>query len=256
MRPLQGRIEMKRSYKSSVQSVVLFLLVIVIIQSALLLLVANEATPTTRNSIQSIVITFFFIIFICLVFAFYYVPFKIHRAIKELQSLIAEISDGNYNKAIDPLLYDADQEIQRLVASLQKLLTILNKFDIVKSTKIFEQNQRILQLINLLPQGIIILTLSGDLVYCNDVMRRKFNWIQDGINLNEVMFKDLFENKLFDVVITSLRNGNNLYNHAFKDLPMEQATSVNGSIIRDRNGNPIGGVYVIELSKHVTKVQG
>ncbi|MBM4403220.1 MAG: hypothetical protein FJ042_02350 [Candidatus Cloacimonetes bacterium] len=241
---------MKRSFKANIQSIVLILLLIVLIQSTLLLLAVNEGVSVRKN-IQSIVITFFFIIFSSLIFTFYFLPHKVHQALKELQSLIAEISDGNFDKDIDGSLYDADLEIQRIVVSIRKLLSVSRRFDQLKTGKIYEQNQRIQQMINLIPQGIMIFNLSGDLAYCNDVMRRKLIWIQEGININEVMLKNSFERCIFEIIIDSLRHGNNVYDNDVNDSNGNRVVSINGSIIRDRNGLPSGGVYVLDMSNDV-----
>jgi len=247
---------MKRSFKASIQTVILILLIVVIIQSALLLLAANDVNGAVKHNIQSLVITFFFIIFIYLIFMFYYVPFRVHKAHKELYSLIVELSDGNYDKKIDATLYDSDVDVQRLVSAIQKMLSALRRFDHLKTTKVFEQNQRIQQMINLLPQGVMILNLSGDLAYCNDVMRRKLSWIQDGINVNELILKNTHEADMINVITSSLRNGNNTYKSLVVSKDGTRQVAINGSIIRDREGKPTGGVYVLDMSEDVAKDKG
>jgi len=199
------------------------------------------------SDIQSIMIVFLFMIFVYLVIIFNYLPYRLSRAVRRVEDLIDEISNGNYQLDIDATSFENDQEFQDLVMSITRMLDIISRFDAVKADKIYEHHQRINQLINLLPQMVMIATVNGDIVYINDAFRKNFPNIDETNNLNEVILKDDFNAKVFDIIAESLRYGNNLYDERVEPEGSSQTALIKGSIIRNRKGIASGGVFTVEL---------
>ncbi|MDZ4120971.1 MAG: hypothetical protein U1C33_01025, partial [Candidatus Cloacimonadaceae bacterium] len=230
---------MKRSFKTKYHVLIIILFVIVTFQSVILLFASEHATSLKQltGDIQSIVIVFLFIIFIYLLVIFNYIPFRLNKLVKEFQSIVDEISDGNYSLQIDPSLYDGDGSVQNLVMAMTRMVNIIVRFDQLKAEKIFEHNQRITQLINLLPQMVIILSANGEVIYLNDSFRKSFPAIQDNMNLSEMIIKDEFHQKVFNLIIDALRNGSNVYEELVKDRANSAEFRINGSLVRNRKGN-------------------
>lgn len=199
------------------------------------------------SDIQSIMIVFLFMIFVYLVIIFNYLPYRLSRAVQRVEDLIDEISNGNYQLDIDAAGFENDRDFQALVMSLMRMLDIISRFDAVKADKIYEHHQRINQLINLLPQMVMIATVNGDIVYINDVFRNSFPNIDETSNLNEVIFKDDLNARVFDIIAESLRYGNNLYDETVEPEGSPQTALIKGSIIRNRKGIASGGVFTVEL---------
>ena len=153
---------------------VAILFAIIAVQALLLMVTLSAQRPVQDliTDLQTIIIIFVFVLFIYLIVIYNYIPYKLHKALKEVRAQIDEISNGNYNLDFDSSLYDQDSDIQELLLSLKKMLGIIIRFDQVKADKIFEHHQRINQLINLLPQAVLITGINGDVIYCNDSFRR------------------------------------------------------------------------------------
>lgn len=246
---------MKRSFNFKYHLLIIILFGIIVLESLLLLVTLSGSAPiqTMVGDMQSIITIFVFIIFVYLVVMYNYIPFRTHKAIKELHNIVDEISNGNYNIDIDSSMYDQDKDIQDLILALQKMLVIVARFDQVKADKIFEHHQRIQQLINLISDYIIITSINGDLIYCNEAFRKDYPSINEMSNLNELIFKEDFNRRLFDTVLDALRYGNNLYDIRVSDATGSKCMIVNGSIVRNRKGVSSGAVFILGRCNEATK---
>lgn len=240
---------MKKSFKKRYHLLLIVLLGIVFLQSALILFTLHHATSLQALSfdIQTILIVFFFIIFAYLIVIYNYIPFRLRKAFREIEQLIEEISQGNYQIDIDSSTYDQDADIQKLIIALQKMLNILLRFDNAKAEKIFEHHQRITQLINILPQGIIIASSSGDVVYCNDTMRRAYPAISEEVNIGQLIFANSFDSHLFNVLNDAMRNGSSLNKQLLEDAKSQRKAYIDSTMIRNRKGVATGSVFVIQV---------
>jgi len=242
---------MKRSIKAKYHFLLAVLFGIIALQIVFLLYAVGHAKNlmTLANDINSIVILFGFGIFVYMMVLYNYIPFRLHHSIKEVRSLVEEISNGNYAQLdIDSANYDQDKDIQDLIRSLEKMLGIIIRFDMAKADKIFEHHQRIQQMINLLPEAIVITNINGDVVYCNDVFRKHFPTISEMMNLNDVIWKSDYHARIAAVVVNSLRDGNNVYEVQVDDLIYLGKVLINGSIVRNQKGLSTGGVYVMSFT--------
>ncbi len=243
---------MKKSFRTKYHIMLMILFAMIILQSVLLLISADNANSlnSLRGSIQSIIIVFMFVMFIYVIVMYNYIPFRVDKALKDIQGLINEISDGNYTLDIDSTMYDSDKSIAEMVSSLKKMLNIIVRFDQLKADKIYEHNQRIQQLINLLPEMVVILSANAETIYLNQSFRQRFRGINENLSLNEIIISDEFENQIFNSLLDALRYGNNIYNEVITDPKTASRITVNGSIVRNRNGNSSGAVFVLKPEIH------
>lgn len=225
----------------------LLLLALVLLQTVLIFVTLNSASKLNDlvNDLQTILIIFLFVIFVFFIVIVYYLPFKLRKALSEVEALIDQISQGNYQIDIDFSTYDQDADSLRLILALDKMLKIIMRFDQVKADKIFEHHQRINQLINILAQGVLIVSTSGEVAYCNDRLRGIYPIINESSNINEFILNNIFDSRLFNTISVVLRQGKNLYNETVKGDSADKAAILNGSIIRNRKGFATGAVFVI-----------
>jgi signal transduction histidine kinase len=226
---------------------VTIILGLMLIESLLLLVVAGSAKdlPSLVGDLNTIIIVFVFVVFVIAVVVYNFIPVRIKKSLGEVNKLINEISHGNYQVNIDPKAYEGDKDIQDLLHNLQKMLNVLQRFDQSKADKIFEHHQRLQLLINLLPQETIITLANGEIKYCNDAMRRRYPAITEEVNINEVLFKSDFDQKIFNKISNALRYGNILVNEKIPDIGYQRQAVINGSIVRNRKGLATGGVFII-----------
>lgn len=240
---------MKKSFKRRFQISMLLMLALVILQTVLVFITLNNASRLSElvNDLQTILIIFMFVIFVIFVVMLYYLPYKLRKSLKEVEDLIEQISQGDYKIDIDFSTYDQDADSLRLILALDKMLKIIMRFDQVKADKIFEHHQRINQLINILPQGILVISTSGEVAYCNDRLRVMYPILNEVSNINEFILNDVFDSRLFNTISTALRHGKNLYDEKVRGDHSDPQATLNGSIIRDRKGFATGAVFVIDF---------
>jgi len=242
---------MKQSFKSRFHLLVIILFAIIAVEALLLLFSISSAQQISdlATDMQSIIIIFVFAIFVYLIVLYNYIPYRVHKALREVRAKIDEISNGNYYIDFDSSLYDQDEDVQSLILALQKMLGIIIRFDQAKADKIFEHHQRINQLIGLLPQSVIITGINGDVIYCNENFRKLYPTISEMSNLNELIFKENFNRQLFDTLLNSLRYGNNLADVVIQDENSVRIVKIDGSIIRNRKGVGTGAVFTLDFTK-------
>lgn len=240
---------MKQSIKKRYHLMLVVLFALIVLQFIVVLFTIGQADNLylLASDIQSIMIVFLFAIFIYMVLIYNYLPYRLSRAVKRVQDLIEEISNGNYQIDIDSTRFEHDHDFQELIFSLKKMLDIIMRFDAVKADKIYEHHQRLNQLINLLSEIVLIVTVNGDIVYINEVFRKRFPTITDTGNLNEVIQKDDFNARIFDMINKSLRFGDNIYDETVQIEGSSQTALIKGSVIRNRKGVASGGVYTVEI---------
>lgn len=243
---------MKRSLKSKYHFFIGIMFILMVLQSASLLIAVSQAKNLMglASDIQSIVIIFLFGGFVYFVFLYNYIPFKLHKAINEVEKLVEQISNGNYQIDIDSSIYDQDKDIQQLIFALEKMLGIVSRFDQVKADKIFEHHQRIQLLINLVAHTVLITGANGDVVYCNEPFRKRFPLIAETMNLGEVIWKDDYHVRIFSVITNALRYGNNISNVVVENLVYLGRVSISGSIVRSCKGISTGAVFVMHFTEH------
>ena len=156
---------MKRSLSSLYRLIIAVILILILLETTIVILIATNAQDLTTlvNDIQTAVIVFALIIFIYCMVVYNLIPSNIKKFNKNVVKLINEIAHGKYNVDIDKAIedYSFDPDKLALLNSLKNMLRSINGFDQAKEWKIYEQDQRIKQLINLIPQGVLIALSYG-----------------------------------------------------------------------------------------------
>ena len=248
---------MKRSFKAKYHILIIILFAMVVLQSILMLYALDSASSLKelKADMQSIIIIFMFVIFIYMIVIYNYIPYRLSKALQEIRNLIAEISDGNYDIKIEENIYDEDETIQALVNSITKMLTIVSRFDLLKADKIFEHNQRIQQLLSLVPNMTIILSANADTIYLNERFRQYFDNISENINLNELIIRDEYRARILQSMTNAVREGNNVYKKLVSNASGTSQMQIDGKIVRNRKGDPAGAVFILTIIKDEPKAK-
>lgn len=220
---------------------------IFILESALILLaVINPVSlDQLRENIHSIVILFIFVLFVYFLVLFYYIPYKYDQGLKQIYHIMDEISEGKYQIDLELKTHLQYAEIADLITAMQKMMTIVIRFDSLKAEKIFEHHQRIQQLINMLPEGCLILSLIGEIQYVNETLKQEFPELAENLNIIETLLPAYIESDLKPLILTSLRNGENIKQQTFIVGVEGKPYNLSGSIVRNRKGQPVGAIFII-----------
>jgi signal transduction histidine kinase len=238
---------MKQSLKNRYQILLIIFFSIFILESVLILLTVFSPISfgQLKSDIQSIVILFIMVEFIYFVVLLYYIPYQYDHALKEVYKLIHEISEGKYDIDIDLKTYRQSSEVQNLLVALQRMMKIIIKFDTLKSDKIFEHHQRIQLLVNMIPEGCLIITIIGEIVYCNDFIKQNFPDLYENLNILETLLPESIEDEFKPLMIESIKTGDNLHDKQINIKSQKSSYVINSSIIRNRRGLSIGAIFVI-----------
>ncbi|MFO7660045.1 MAG: hypothetical protein R6V77_03955 [Candidatus Cloacimonadaceae bacterium] len=238
---------MKKSLKKRYQILLLIFFAIFIIESALILVtvLSNGSITRLKADLQSIVIMFVFIQFIYFVVLFYYIPYQYEHANREIYHILQEISEGKYQIDLEAKTYNQSEEITNLIKALHRMMNIVSKFDSLKADKIYEHHQRIQMLINMIPQGCLIMSIIGEIVYINDFVKKNFPALTENLNIMETLLPDYVEAELKPLLIESLKSGNNLQNKTVTISAQNVSYLINSSIVRNRKGQSTGAIFII-----------
>lgn len=238
---------MKKSLKNRYQILLFVFLIVIVLESAFILMTVFNAFNLSqlKADIQSIVILFMLLEFIYFIVLFYYVPFQYEQALKEVYQLVQEISEGKYQIDLEQKTHNQAVEIKNMMVAIQRMMNIIIKFDSLKGDKIYEHHQRIQMLINMIPQGCLIITIIGEIVYINDFVKDQFPALTENLNILETLLPEYMEDELKPIMIESIKSGNNLHDKVLNIKSLESKFNLNSSIIRNRKGLPIGAIFII-----------
>ncbi|NLN84741.1 MAG: hypothetical protein GX135_01385 [Candidatus Cloacimonetes bacterium] len=227
---------------------------LILLQSAVLFAITlrGREFDSLVNDLQTALILSVLVIFIYSVVIYNIVPLMLKKNLRRTEKLISEITHGNYDVDLDAEIKElgSDREIIGLLEGLKQMLRSIHGFDQAKENKIYEHDQRIKQLINLLPQGVIIALNNGDISYCNDTLRRRYPSLVECLNIRDLRLKDEFDQRVFSKLMESLNHGDNLYDQRIPSSDYHKLTILNGAIVRNAAGDSIGGVYTLSFSEH------
>ena len=246
---------MKRSLSSLYHLIITVILVLILLETAILIVISTNAKNLTNliNDIQTAAIVFALILFIYCIVVYNLIPSSIKKFNKNIVKIINEIAHGKYNVNIDKAIedYSFDPDKLSLLNSLKNMLRSINGFDQAKEWKIYEQDQRIKQLISLIPQGVLIALSNGDISYYNNSLRQRYPLLSEIRNINDLNFKNDFDRRIFQKIADSLRYGDNLYDCKIPDQDYRRLAVIKGSMVRNLRGEPTGGVFLLSFEEHV-----
>lgn len=245
---------MKKSIVGRFHLFMAVLMALILIQSAVLFAITlrGKDLDSLVNDLQTALIVSVLLVFIYSVVVYMLIPLMLKKSLRRTQKLISEIAHGNYDVDLDSAIQEQakDNEIRGLFEELKQMLRGIHGFDQAKENKIYEHDQRIKQLINLLPQGVVIALNNGDMSYCNDALRRRYPALVECLNIRDLKLKDDFDQRVFEKIMESLNHGDNLYDQRIPSTDYQKLTVLNGAIVRNAGGEAIGGVYTLSFSEH------
>jgi signal transduction histidine kinase len=238
---------MKKSLKVKYQLLLIIFFSIFILESALVLMTAFSpiGLRQLKSDIQSLVILFMLVQFVYFVVLFYYVPYQYDHALKEIYQMMHEISEGKYQIDLDLKTHQQGEEIQQLMVGLHRMMNIIIRFDNLKTEKIYEHHQRLQQLISMIPEGCLVITIIGEIVYCNDFIKDKFPVLHENLNILETLLPEYMEDELKPIMIDSIKTGDNIREKTINIASLKETYKINSSIIRNRRGQSIGAIFII-----------
>lgn len=245
---------MKKSLIKRYHLALAILLGLVLLETVVMLVILGRSRDLKSlvNDLQTTLIVSVLVIFIYTIVIYNLIPVMLKRSLGHTGKIVSEIAHGNYEIDIDgEIAANADdKDMQSLLEGIKSMLRSIHGFDQAKENKIYEHDQRIKQLINILPLGVVIALNNGDISYCNDALRRRYPLLNESRNIRELNLKSDFDQRIFQKIFDSLRQGDNLYDNRIPDTSYQRQVLLNGSIVRNGKGESIGGVYTLAFTEH------
>ncbi len=238
---------MKRSIKSRYQMLLIIFFTIFVVESVLVLftVIRPIGLPQLKSDLQSVLIIFFFIQFIFFIVLLYYIPYLYDRSLREIDMLIQEISEGKYEVDLELKTHNQSAEVVSLMTALQRMMNIIIRFDTLKGDKIYEHHQRLMTLVHLIPQGCLVVTVVGEIVYMNDFIKDNFPELAENLNIMETLLPEYLEDNLKPIILHCMQNGESLKGRSFKLPESGLSYRLDCGIVRNRKGQPAGAVFII-----------
>jgi len=239
---------MKASVTNKVRIVILVIFAILAVQTIMVLLTINgqEDVRQIKTDVQSIVYLFLFGLSLVLLIMYFYLPLYFKRSFQDIHRLLKTIAEGKYNQEIDLMAYDQDREFLEIIKSIQMMLTVVRRFDQLKTEKIFEQHSRIHAVLNMTEDGFIIVNTHGDIAYINDPVRKLFPVMVENSNLHETSYPGEVEKTIKTYILKVLRTQSKAKDIHVSIPSLRKELSFMNAIVRDSSGEAIGAVFSVK----------
>ena len=160
---------MKKSLIKRYHLALAILLGLVLLETVVMLVILGRSRDLNSlvNDLQTTLIVSVLVIFIYTIVIYNLIPVMLKRSLGHTGKIVSEIAHGNYEIDIDgEIAANADdKDMQSLLEGIKSMLRSIHGFDQAKENKIYEHDQRIKQLINILPLGVVIALNNGDISY-------------------------------------------------------------------------------------------
>lgn len=238
---------MKKSLHSRYQILLIGFFALYVVESILIFLAVLQSDNPAKlaSDTHSLLILFMFVQFVYFIILFYFIPYQYNRAFREIHQLFREISEGKYQIDLDAKSYHQDEEVVALMADLQKMMGIISRFDNLKGDKIHEQHQRMQMLLDMLPQGCLILNITGEIIYVNELIRKYFPALTENLNIIETFLPEEIEAELKPLFLETFKTGSNLHNKKVTISSLATTFNVNSNVVHNRKGQPTGAIFLI-----------
>ncbi|HOD17251.1 MAG TPA: hypothetical protein PKJ14_01210 [Candidatus Cloacimonadota bacterium] len=237
---------MKKSLQSHFRLLLFFFFLVSILESVLIFLAVRQTDNPQKlvSDTHLLVLLFLFIQFVFFVILYYYIPYQYSRAFEELKKIMKEISEGKYQFDLENRTAHQAREIADLMSALQDMMNVINRFDSLKTEKISEQHIRTQQLINMLPQGCLIMNITGEILYVNRVAAKFFPELTENLNILETYLTQTVETEFKPLLINSIKSGENLHNRKLGISELGITLNINSSIVKNRKNQPTGVIFL------------
>ncbi len=245
---------MKISIKKRISTFLLLLILLSALQYILVTISFGQlrAQVFTFSELRTVMLIVLLLQIFIVIILLSYLPNYLKRMCSVIQTIVDDISRGNYAQEIDLEEYrkSCDKELVDVVESMKKMLLIILKFDSMKKGKIQEQRGRIVALLNLTENGFMIVNRKGDIVYNNDIIKEHFPTMTEDKNIVETNFGLDIDNNIKAYVTEIIKTQSKNRSRQFYMASMRKHIALRSELVRDTDGNFIGSVIgIFNLSK-------
>ncbi len=243
---------MKIGFTSKIRAYIFLILSIHLVSNfGLLYLISYSSIESLlRNDISNIIWGSVIIEFSICIFFIANTQNYLEKAISPIKYIISEIAKGSYNVKLD-MPIDKDPIILSVYEQIEKMQEIILHYDNLKKEKIVEHRNRILSMLNITDDGIIILNIKGQLLYISDIIKEKFKYFEENVDIINTHFQPEVELSIKKYIMQIIKSHSKLDIQPFYLASMKKHIFMKSSLVRDTRGIPIG--IVIGINNLVEK---
>lgn len=172
--------------------------------------------------------------------ALWHLPHLLRKSLNALESIIFEISRGNYSQEIDLdlLRQNVEGEFHHFAESIAKMLSIVSRFDALKKDKIQLQRNRLLAMLAISEAGFLVVGFNGEVLYMNEKAGGFFPGLEEGANLLGKHYSPDVENSLKLYLDPVFRTGKSPSTQIFTLESIPAPLAVRALVVKDGQSVP------------------
>lgn len=240
---------MRRSIRKSFRLFVLLLFFTTVLFIIIFNNVAgNKDDPALIiNDLKTVFFVFLALVFLEVLIFWGAFPGIYRSAMNDILWIIKEMSRGNYSETIefDAIRERTDPAPGHIIEALQRLYSVLSKFDERKTAKIIEHHNRIQCLMKLSADGILIVNMDGYIRYVNDSLVNLFSSIKPDVNLLNAQYEKEAANSVIKFTATVIRTRTWREPENFYIPSLKRHIHVKSCLVRDDASVAIGAVVLV-----------
>lgn len=243
---------MKVGFSSKVRAYIFLILTIHLFSNfgLLYLISVSVMDNIVRNDISNILWASIIIEFSLCLYLMANLQNYLDKAILPIKHIISEIAKGNYNVELDVPI-DKDIIIKSVFDQIEKMQEVILHYDNLKKEKIVEHRNRILSMLNITDDGIIILNIRGQIMYVSEIVKEKFKYFEENVDVVNTHFQPEVELSIKKYILQIIKTHSKQDMQPFYLASVKKHIFIKSSLVRDTRGIPIG--FVIGISNLADK---
>ena len=189
-----------------------------------------------------------FLFFVIAVTAYFFLPVHLKRSLSDVSAVIDDFKQTVFDTELD--LEDkkktVDNEIYILLRKLMEVQREIKKNSTGRKDKVFEHYSRIMVLLRLVPEGVLIADMKGNIIFINDVLSDAFPLLEAETNILTKSYPPEIENNFKKTVLNSLKQKKRLEPLQCFIPNLKRHVTIDSAMVRKKDGEVNGIVLVVQ----------
>jgi len=197
-----------------------------------------------RNTIYIGSFLFFFVV----VTAYFFLPVHLKRSLSDVSTVLDDFKRSVYNTDIDlqEKKNTLDGEVYEILSQLMDAQKEIQKNNIDRGAKVFEHFSRITAILRLVPEGILISDLGGNIIFINDMLTEAFPHLEEEANILEKSYPPEIENNIKKIIQISLKEKKRQESLQCFIPNLKRHITIDSALVRNKEGDVNGIVLVVQ----------
>ena len=186
--------------------------------------------------------------FIVVVTAYFFLPVHLKRSLSDISNVLDDFKRTVYNTELDleEKKNSLDNEVYDILRQLMDAQKEIQKNNRDRKAKVFEHYSRITVLLRLVPDGVLIADLEGNIIFINDMLTEAFPQLEAETNILEKSYPAEIENHIKKLIQISLKQKKRQEPIQCFIPNLKRHITVDSALVRQKEGEVNGIVLVVQ----------